>query len=79
MRRKKIGIAADDITGSNDAGVMLAKNGFVTTVMSLEDIPCPADFEGSDALIINTASRLDDAETAAEGCENGAGSQAAGI
>lgn len=66
MNRKKIGIAADDITGSNDAGVMLAKNGFVTTVMSLEDSPCPADFEGSDALIINTASRLDDAAAAAE-------------
>ena len=66
MDRKRIGVAADDITGSNDIGVMLAKNGFAAAVMSLKDGPCAADFEGADALIINTASRLDDARTAAE-------------
>ncbi len=66
MNRRKIGIVADDITGSNDVGVMLAKNGFVTTVVSQADDPTPGDFDGADALIINTASRLDDAQTAAE-------------
>lgn len=66
MERKRIGVVADDITGSNDIGVMLAKNGFRVTVLSLEDEPVPADFEGADALVINTGSRLDTAGDAAD-------------
>ena len=66
MKRKRIGVVADDITGSNDIGVMLAKNGFAVAVISLEDGPCAADFDGLDALVINTGSRLDDAAAAAE-------------
>lgn len=66
MNRKRIGVVADDITGSNDIGVMLAKNGFRVTVLSLEDEPVPADFAGADALVINTGSRLDTAQLAAD-------------
>lgn len=66
MNKKRIGVVADDITGSNDIGVMLAKNGFRVTVLSLEDEPVPADFADVDALVINTGSRLDTAALAAD-------------
>lgn len=66
MERKRIGVVADDITGSNDIGVMLAKNGFRVTVISLEDKPVASDFDGIDALVINTGSRLDTAQLAAQ-------------
>lgn len=66
MERKRIGVVADDITGSNDIGVMLAKNGFRVTVLSLEDEPVAADFTDVDALVINTGSRLDAATLAAD-------------
>ena len=62
----RIGIVADDITGANDVGAMLARNGYVCTVISLAEDPVPGDFEGSDALVINTGSRLDTPEMAAE-------------
>lgn len=65
-RRKRIGVVADDITGANDIGVMLAKNGLRVTVISQEDEPCLADFAQNDALVINTGSRLDTPEQAAE-------------
>ena len=63
---KRIGVVADDITGANDIGVMLAKNGLSVSVISLQDHPVPEDFQGCDALVINTGSRLDSAERAAE-------------
>ncbi|MBQ7846370.1 MAG: four-carbon acid sugar kinase family protein [Clostridia bacterium] len=66
MNKKRIGVVADDITGSNDIGVMLAKNGFRVTVLSLEDEPVPADLADVDALVINTGSRLDAAPLAAD-------------
>lgn len=66
MNKKRIGVVADDITGANDIGVMLAKNGFRVTVLSLEDKPEPADFAAADALVINTGSRLDAAHLAAD-------------
>lgn len=66
MKKKRIGVVADDITGSNDIGVMLAKNGLSVTVISQEDSPVPADFAGADALVINTGSRLDAAAVAAD-------------
>lgn len=62
----RVGIVADDITGANDVGAMLARNGYVCTVISLAENPVPGDFEGSDALVINTGSRLDTPEMAAE-------------
>ena len=62
----RVGIVADDITGANDVGAMLARNGYVCTVISLAEDPVPGDFEGSDALVINTGSRLDTPEMAAE-------------
>lgn len=65
-RRKRIGVVADDITGANDIGVMLAKNGLRVTVISQMDEPCLADFAQRDALVINTGSRLDTPEQAAE-------------
>lgn len=63
--KRRIGVVADDITGSNDIGVMFAKNGYAVRVVSLSAKPCAADFEGTDVLVINTASRLDTAEDAA--------------
>ena len=62
----RVGIVADDITGANDVGAMLARNGYVCTVISLAENPVPGYFEGSDALVINTGSRLDTPEMAAE-------------
>ncbi len=66
MRKKRIGVVADDITGSNDIGVMLAKNGFRAAVISWENHPTAMDFAETDALIINTGSRLDPPAIAAE-------------
>ncbi len=66
MMKKRIGVVADDITGSNDIGVMFAKGGMAVKVMSLTDTPVPQDFDGVDVLVINTGSRLDTAEAAAE-------------
>lgn len=66
MRPKhRVGVVADDITGSNDIGVMLAKNGYRAGVFSLHTAPGPSDMEGLDAVILNTDSRLDDPGTAA--------------
>ena len=65
MNKKRIGVVADDITGSNDIGVMFAIGGFRAAVISLENQPAPEDFDGVDVLIINTGSRLDSAEEAA--------------
>lgn len=61
----RIGVVADDITGANDIGVMLAKNGYRAVVVSLSDDPQPEDFLEADALIINTGSRLSSAQDAA--------------
>jgi uncharacterized protein YgbK (DUF1537 family) len=61
---RRIGIVADDITGSGDIGVMLAKNGLVTRIYS--DMAWMDDDAGkqADALIIDTNSRFDTAEIA---------------
>lgn len=66
MGKKRIGVVADDITGSNDIGVMLAKNGFRAAVISMDHNPTAADFSETDALILNTGSRLDPPQLAAE-------------
>ena len=62
----RLGVVADDITGANDIGAMLAKNGLRATVISLADGPTRVDFAQADALIIHTGSRLDTPEAAAE-------------
>ncbi len=64
----KIGVCADDITGSNDIGSMFAKHGLLTHVYSY-DRALPAVGEGTgrpDVLILNTESRFDPPETAEE-------------
>lgn len=65
MKRKRIGVVADDITGANDIGVMFAQNGYAVTVIALENDPDARDFEDTDVLVIHTGSRLDSAKTAA--------------
>ncbi len=64
-RLKRVGIVADDITGANDAGVMLAKNGYRVGVFSLSSAPALSDMAGLDAVVINTDSRLDDPDAVA--------------
>jgi uncharacterized protein YgbK (DUF1537 family) len=63
-----IGVVADDITGANDIGIMFAKAGIVTHVYAYGDFePRTAFAEGGPrpgAVILDTNSRLDDAETA---------------
>ncbi len=65
MQKKRVGVVADDITGANDIGVMLAGNGYLSGIFSLQGMPSPKDAAGLDAVIINTDSRLDDGRTAA--------------
>lgn len=64
----RIGVVADDITGSNDIGIMFAKAGYRTRVYNFEksgdfisQYMQASDFE---VVILNTNSRLDDAELA---------------
>jgi uncharacterized protein YgbK (DUF1537 family) len=59
----KMGVVADDITGSNDIGIMFAKSDYLTHIYSFEDassfaVP-RADFSVPDILILDTNSRLD--------------------
>ncbi len=64
----KIGVCADDITGSNDIGSMFAKHGLLTHVYSSDqDLPflLQGEAEKPDVLILNTESRFDSPETAA--------------
>ncbi len=65
MRKKRVGVVADDITGANDIGVMLAGNGYICGIFSLKNMPDKSETAGLDAVIINTDSRLDDGVTAA--------------
>jgi uncharacterized protein YgbK (DUF1537 family) len=64
----RMGVVADDITGSNDIGIMFAKAGYRTRVYNFEK---PGDFLGQyqsseipEIAILNTNSRLDDGQTA---------------
>ena len=64
--KRRIGIAADDITGANDVGVMFSKNGYRVKVMSLIEKPVPADFDETDVLVIGAgAAGVTSAYTAA--------------
>ncbi|WP_299092014.1 four-carbon acid sugar kinase family protein [uncultured Metabacillus sp.] len=61
---KKIGIIADDLTGSNDSGVQFAKKGFTSTVvMDIEKKNAVSDAE---VLVIDTDSRAKSSERAYE-------------
>ena len=67
--KKRVGVVADDITGANDIGIMLAKNGYAVAVFPLAKKPSAAEMAGLDAVIIDTDSRLDDGATAARKTE----------
>ncbi|MDI3508873.1 MAG: hypothetical protein PWP55_1065 [Clostridiales bacterium] len=59
-----IGVVADDITGANDIGIMFAKSGYLVYVYRY-DAFCISDIKTlPDVLILNTDSRLDDADVA---------------
>jgi uncharacterized protein YgbK (DUF1537 family) len=65
----KMGVVADDVTGSNDIGIMFAKSDYLTHVYSFKEDASSfdvsqADSSGPDILILDTNSRLDSPETA---------------
>jgi uncharacterized protein YgbK (DUF1537 family) len=61
----KMGVVADDITGSNDIGIMFAKADYLTHVYSFkEDSVSTEDLNAPDVLILDTNSRLDTPEVA---------------
>jgi uncharacterized protein YgbK (DUF1537 family) len=69
MAKMKMGVVADDVTGSNDIGIMFAKSDYLTHVYSFkEDMPSFAtpkdDLDAPDILILDTNSRLDPPEVA---------------
>ncbi len=59
----KMGVVADDITGSNDIGIMFAKSDYLTHIYAFEDpasFAVPADrLNAPEILILDTNSRLD--------------------
>lgn len=61
-----IGVVADDITGSNDIGIMFAKSGYLVHVYPYDafDTHCHDSNELPDVLILNTESRFDKPEVA---------------
>ena len=61
-----IGVVADDITGSNDIGIMFAKSGYLVHVYPYDafDTRCHDSDELPDVLILNTESRFDKPEVA---------------
>ena len=64
----KMGVVADDVTGSNDIGIMFAKSDYLTHIYSFEDRSSFAvpkeDLSAPDILILDTNSRLDPPEVA---------------
>ena len=64
----KMGVVADDVTGSNGIGIMFAKSDYLTHIYSFDDassfaVP-KADLSVPDILILDTNSRLDPPEVA---------------
>ena len=59
----KMGVVADDVTGSNDIGIMFAKSGYLTHIYSFEDASSftvsKEELSAPDVLILDTNSRLD--------------------
>ena len=64
----KMGVVADDITGSNDIGIMFAKSDYLTHIYSFEDASSFAvskeNLSAPDILILDTNSRLDPPQVA---------------
>jgi uncharacterized protein YgbK (DUF1537 family) len=64
----KMGVVADDVTGSNDIGIMFAKSDYLTHVYSFADASSfagpKANLSTPDILILDTNSRLDPPEVA---------------
>ena len=64
----KMGVVADDVTGSNDIGIMFAKSDYLTHIYSFEDASSFAvskqDLSAPDILILDTNSRLDPPDVA---------------
>ena len=65
----KMGVVADDVTGSNDIGIMFAKSDYLTHVYSFKgNVPSftapKNDLDAPDILILDTNSRLDPPEVA---------------
>ncbi|TCP29466.1 uncharacterized protein YgbK (DUF1537 family) [Scopulibacillus darangshiensis] len=58
-----IGVVADDITGSNDIGIMFGKNGYVADIYPYESLVKEGDGK-SDVLIADTHSRFDSKDRA---------------
>lgn len=65
----KMGVVADDVTGSNDIGIMFAKSGYLTHIYSFKEnassfVVSKEDMSTPDVLILDTNSRLDAPEVA---------------
>ena len=64
----KMGVVADDVTGSNDIGIMFAKSDYLTHIYSFEEASSfavsKADLSAPDILILDTNSRLDSSQVA---------------
>jgi uncharacterized protein YgbK (DUF1537 family) len=64
----KMGVVADDVTGSNDIGIMFAKSDYLTQIYSFEDsssfVLSKEDLNTPDILILDTNSRLDPQDVA---------------
>ncbi|MEK3889953.1 four-carbon acid sugar kinase family protein [Bacillus sp. FSL K6-3431] len=63
-----IGVVADDITGSNDIGIMFAKSSYITDIFHYKewDLLTNVAKEKRDALILDTDSRFDQPDVAYE-------------
>ncbi len=62
-----IGVIADDITGSNDIGIMFGKSGYVVDIYSYDKNSLnEISIQQRDVLIFDTDSRLEDSKTAYE-------------
>src|SRR5688572_12908803 len=65
----KMGVVADDVTGSNDIGIMFAKSGYLTHIYSFKDdafsfLSRKDNQNAPDILILDTNSRLDPPDVA---------------
>lgn len=68
-RRLRIGVAADDVTGANDIGIMFRKGGYRAAVFPLalaDRCSLKEEAEGLDVIILDTDSRFDTPERAQE-------------
>lgn len=68
MKRLRVGVVADDITGANDIGICFASGGYRSAVFPqdlIRDKDLQEEARGLDVVIIDTDSRFDDPKTAA--------------